>query len=228
MQDSFQFSIRSLLLVTALVAASVAPFLWSPSLASYSARIALAIFLASLAIVASVPVSGINHAFWIGISLPMTISALVAGTFTVNMMMWSPVSLSEFFRTFDSPAVSNPWRSAPFLRMLNVLPAFWCFAPINGILCALGYRLFQSPPPASARRLSIRLSTLLWLTLAVGCWFGGVSFGRRAALDDSATPAAFRSAEESDDDDEEEAVEVYDDDGKDDTDDMEGAGDVTD
>jgi hypothetical protein len=34
-------------------------------------------------------------------------------------------------------------------------------------------------------RLQFRLSTLLWLTLAVACWFGGAQFGHRRALQET-------------------------------------------
>jgi len=32
------------------------------------------------------------------------------------------------------------------------------------------------------RRLQFRLSTLLWITLAVTCWFGGMAWQRRLDL----------------------------------------------
>jgi hypothetical protein len=34
-------------------------------------------------------------------------------------------------------------------------------------------------------RPQFRLSTLLWITLAVACWFGGATFGKRRAVQET-------------------------------------------
>jgi hypothetical protein len=103
MQDRFQFSLRSLLLLTALVAASLTPFLSTVSIASLSARIAVAGFLASLAIIASASTSGINRAFWIGVAFPVRLSAFNGVFFLTSLgAYWNGTGTpTDYFEALD-------------------------------------------------------------------------------------------------------------------------------
>jgi len=181
MNDRFQFSIRSLLMLTALVAVSLAMHLWRPPFDSLSAgvvvgtiftKLVVGIVLMPPAIVASVFSKGVTKAFWIGTAATLTACAFACATVAFNFaMVWKPLA-------------PNPWNPSilVYAGALDVAPVFWCFAPINGLLSALAYR-FIWPRRGSLPISSFRASAILWIAIGIAIFLSGMTYERwRAAI----------------------------------------------
>lgn len=130
MPDRFQFSVRFLLLLTALVSLTIAVFAWKPSLYSLAARAGLTIVIASLAVLASVFAEGTRRAFWIGVAVPTVLAVLAYGQ--------GGLQIAHAYRALGAHFDQQVQVIAEVLRSSVVL---WTFAPINGLLCAMAYRL---------------------------------------------------------------------------------------
>lgn len=76
MHDRLQFSVRSMLLLTALFAVLLAVFVWKPSAASVLARFIVGFLLMSLAISAICITAGGARVFWIGVAVPLAMFAI--------------------------------------------------------------------------------------------------------------------------------------------------------
>jgi hypothetical protein len=135
MDDRFQFSVRCVLLVTALVALSLASTLWKPTWVSVAVRAAFVIFIASLPILATAFSKGANKAFWIGVAVPAMLSALICAIIAVQIGQ-IPTTAMRNMHDMDVrlPIVVNG---------LNASFALCALAPINGLLCALTYRMLR-------------------------------------------------------------------------------------
>jgi hypothetical protein len=190
MHDRLQFSIRSTLLLTSLFAALLAVFLCNPSAASILARFIVGFLFMSLAIIAIDITAGVARAFWIGVAAPLAMSSIwlsLVGNQVPDMhRAWA--ALMESF-----------WQS--FANALSAIPVSCCVALINGLLCALVYRLLRPQRgPASIPRLTFSLYGYYWLTIAIvaiAFFLGGMMFDRwRAAAepsdDEPANTSVFR------------------------------------
>jgi uncharacterized membrane protein len=132
MAAKFQFSIRFLLLLSAVVGLTVASYLWRPSMYSLAARGALTVIIASLLIVASIFSMGAKRAFLIGAAVPPVLAAFVCALVALQ--------LAVAYRSLGASVDQQIEQVANILRF-NV--AYWCFAPVNGAICALAYWLLH-------------------------------------------------------------------------------------
>jgi hypothetical protein len=135
MRDRLQFSTRSILALVALVALSLAACQWQPSVLALSVRALLVFFMGSFAIIGCCFTDGIARAFWIGAAIPLTLASQSYAAITVNMAYLE----QHFFRQGGNIA-PHLSRIAGELDGAIVL---WCLAPVNGLLCALAYRLLM-------------------------------------------------------------------------------------
>jgi len=179
MHDRLQVSIRSTLLLTALFASLLAVFLFNPSAASILARFIVGFLLMSLAIIAIDITAGVARAFWIGVAAPLAMSAMWLSRVGNQV----PLMHRGWAAQMDSF-----WLS--FANALSGIPISCCLALINGLLCALAYRLLRPQrDPVSIPRLTFRVDGFFWLTVvlvAIAFFLGGMMFDRwRVALESS-------------------------------------------
>jgi hypothetical protein len=146
MADRPQFSVSSLLLLTALIAFLLGSYQWQPTFLSIAVRGVLMLFVGSLAIVGCCSTTGIARAFWIGVSIPLAFSLVSIGSISSVI-----VNLGMNDGQFDNANLGMAW--ANFKADIPLL----CVTPLNGLLCALAYRLLwkRSTDVDSAGRGSI-------------------------------------------------------------------------
>jgi hypothetical protein len=132
MAGRFQFSIRFLLVMTTFVALAVLGLSAKSSGLAIAVVFALSVIFASVSIMAYTLASGTLKAFWLGVAVPAGIEAIGAALLLALVFRGSTVDFME-----DSYTTSSLRITASIL---------WCFAPINGAVCALVYRAFCHPP----------------------------------------------------------------------------------
>ena len=133
-----QFSIRVLLVITAAVAASLNVAVPPSSLAKMVALEALAVLFASISTTLALASPGALCGFWIGVSICAGLAAMLA---TVNLPLLVMVAKDEASRAvcdFGMAELTQSW----------VVPALWCLAPVNGLLCVF-VRWLASPRQAA-------------------------------------------------------------------------------
>jgi hypothetical protein len=187
MQDRLQFSLRSLLLATALVAISLGVFLLPPSAASVFARLIVGFLLMSLAIIAVFVTTGIARAFWIGVAAPLAMSMYTLSQLAYQAVaMWFGQWWSWAGQQHTGVQTQSCYESVA--KSLNFsVPIFFFAALVNGTFTALVFLMFRPSPRATPRHHSIRISTLLWIALAVATFFGGLAWTRRSTATTSPT-----------------------------------------
>jgi hypothetical protein len=94
---------------------------------------ALSVIYASISIMAYTLANGALKAFWLGIAVPTAIEAIAALLLLALVFRGSRVEFTEDAYTTNS--------------LRRIAAAVWCFAPINGLLCALAYRLLWTRQP---------------------------------------------------------------------------------
>jgi hypothetical protein len=124
MRKALQFSIRGVMFVTAAICVAVAVLGRPPSMAQVVGTEVLAILFFSTSFIAAVEAAGAYRHFWIGFA----ISTGLAGAFSTFVL-----PLTIMFVT-DDPNKSSVMITVADMTALLV-PAFWLFAPINGLLC---------------------------------------------------------------------------------------------
>lgn len=124
-----QFSIRTMLVATAAVAAAMAAYRAEHTWQGRLAINGLTVLSATLAILAAIQTSGKLRAFWVGSALVLIITAARA------------------FEELDELG----WflSGAPNLQSETIAWMFWCAAPVNGLLAALLHWLIWPRPPES-------------------------------------------------------------------------------
>jgi hypothetical protein len=192
-----------MLLLTALFAALLALFLCKPSPASLVARFIVGYLLMSLAISAIHITAGVARVFWIGVTAPLMVSALWLSLIR-DRTYWGWNGLHKEYMEHTAAEMDPVWRS--YANELNVIPISCCFALINGLLCALVYRLIRPQRgPVSVPHLTFRLYAFFWLSVvlvAIVFFLGGMMFDRwRAPLDSSNDEPSNTSVFGSNDDD---------------------------
>ncbi|HVX15117.1 MAG TPA: hypothetical protein VHC22_28250 [Pirellulales bacterium] len=123
-----QFSLRLLLVATAVVAGATATVAAKPSLVSVISTLACAVLLFSVSTLAFMKTGGTPKAFWLGMAIPTGIAA-VALVVSTRDFVWVASYSSALSAISDELARS---RDADRL----VAATAWCIAPINGALCA--------------------------------------------------------------------------------------------
>lgn len=128
----FQFSIRLMLAATAVVASAVWATDAKPSVSTL-AIFALSMVFTSVSILAYTLTTGTLRTFWLGVMVPTGTQAIA----TVLL-------LALVLRAHDGfESLSQDMSTALSLRNTAIIA--WCFAPINGLVCAIVHRLFRSP-----------------------------------------------------------------------------------
>lgn len=123
-----QYSIRSLLIATAVVAAAVAAVVAEPTWQSCVALEFLGVFSASITIIAACKSRGAFRVCWIAAALPLTGGAAIYFVYGclagLSSMMMEPGETLVM--------ICGGLRVA--------LPVLWCLSLANGLLCGLVYR----------------------------------------------------------------------------------------
>src|SRR5215469_13053637 len=135
----FQFSIRHFLIATAAFAAAVSVIAAPTSLANVAALELLAILFFSTSVIRSLASSGRLRDFWIGVSICVGLGAIISTINLPLLIMFAADVPSKTAADIDVAELTQVW----------ILPALWCFAPINGLLCVLVHRLIWPKPPES-------------------------------------------------------------------------------
>jgi hypothetical protein len=187
MNDRFQFSIRSLLLLTALVAGTLAAFVSEPSQVGISARLACGILWASLVTVAAVFARGVSRAFWIGAAIPCAVGGILSTMFAVQLL------------AVYGGMAANPMA----VGYAQAILASWGFAPVNGLLCAVVYWIVRSGPATASRPPALSWPAIVLLMLLVGLASGVTSYFCGKAAERAEIEQAETEAEAADDADEE-------------------------
>lgn len=125
MAPRFQFSIRLMLVATALIAVGAWVFTWEPSAPALIAMPAIVTSLVTLSAFACCSTTGKAKVFWFGFTIPVAIGILAA--------------------TSEAQASLYAWHQRAFENMLplqcvvvrDTLLGCLAFAPINGVVCAL-------------------------------------------------------------------------------------------
>ncbi|HET6879473.1 MAG TPA: hypothetical protein VFI31_04940 [Pirellulales bacterium] len=161
MPDRLQFSIRSMLSLTAVFAVLLAVFLWKPAAASILARFIVGYLLMSLAISAIHITAGVARAFWIGVTAPLVMSAIWLSLIG-HQTYWGWNGLYKEYTECTAAEMDPVWRT--FANELNVVPISCCLALINGLVCALVYRLIG--PQRGPESIPSSHIPSLWVFLA--------------------------------------------------------------
>jgi hypothetical protein len=144
-----QFSIRMLLAAIATVGIGAASLAAEPTWQSFAALEFVSILYATIALIGVVQTSGTARSFWIGVSLPTALAALLAVIslplcFAYHDMMAYQIVLPELAQYI-----------AEYLR--PILGLFWLASLINGVLGVFVHSLFvrdaafqNSLPPEKA------------------------------------------------------------------------------
>jgi hypothetical protein len=119
---AFSFSIRSLLVATAAVAAAVGAVTTEPSWQSCLALEGLSLWFSTAGITAALNSRGPKKSFWICAAVPTTV---VAGTFVL-------VVLEDHLDSFDDLEQAAKWMRVTF-------PIVWGFSFASGIIGAVAY-----------------------------------------------------------------------------------------
>lgn len=131
----FQFSIRTLLVVTAAVAAVFWVITSEPGWQSFMSLVFLAIMFATVAIIVAVLTHGRLRVFWAGASAMLVSGGLVA----LTGVLWLQFATGR-------PSVEGYEFTEKLLLLSSFLKpsvaVFWLFAPLNGLVCALIHWLF--------------------------------------------------------------------------------------
>jgi hypothetical protein len=188
MHDRFQFSIRSVLLLTALFAALLSVFLCKASPASIVARFIAGYLLMSLSISAIHITAGVARAFWIGVTAPLTMSAIWL-SLKGHRTYWGWNGIYKEYMEHTAAEMDPVWRA--YANELNVIPIACCLALINGLLCALVVRLIRPQRgPDCIPHPTLRRYGFFWLTVALVAivfFSGGMIFDRWCALSNDLT-----------------------------------------
>lgn len=135
MSGAFQFSIRLLLVATACIALAVAAISAKPSWPSMFALELLSVGFATISIDAAIGTTGKVRSFWIGVSVPNVLAAVLA---VMAICVCYPVLDFKVSHQFFEAVVD-------FIRF-GIVP-FWLFAPLNGVLVLLLKWVALSSPP---------------------------------------------------------------------------------
>lgn len=144
MTSRLQFSIRFLLVATAVVAGALAALCAGPSWKASAALCGLSVAFPTATVIPSKHSTGRLHAFLIGTSIVFGLGPILA----VTVAGMTAVIFFEQFRNGTVTMMEEyDWYSPPFKWCLS---AIWCAAPINGVLAALVHWLFapRRNPPA--------------------------------------------------------------------------------
>src|SRR5690348_6004514 len=119
----FQFSVRSVFVAIAMIAAGAGAATASSNLVAFLALNGLAALFCSVAIFSAAMSFRAARAFWVGAAIPTALAAIFA-----------VVNLYRASATF-SVGIRGVADFAEPLRV--VLPIVWCFAILNGGICAV-------------------------------------------------------------------------------------------
>lgn len=139
-----QFSVRSLMVATAAVAAAVAALVAEPSWASLAAMLELSTLFAALAVVFGVRSNGRAKVFWIGAAVPAGLAAIYA-CWQLGGVVYGWI---DFQMLHEKPNHIHVGSARIGLTVL------WCLAPINGLLCVVIHWLIWPKKPAPENQIS--------------------------------------------------------------------------
>jgi hypothetical protein len=140
-----QFSIRLLLVATAAVAAAVGAVTAKPSWKSLVALECLTMFLATGSLIVLRQATGNRRTFWIGVTVGHSM-AIVCGGHVIPWFM-------PYQHGLDVSQIED-YAAGAAQSLRFILPAIWCAAPVNGLLCVVIHWLLWpgEPRPSESGR----------------------------------------------------------------------------
>ena len=134
----FQFSIRLMLVATAAVAAAVGAVTAEPSWLSLAVLEFLTIFFAAASVIVLRQATGNWRTFLIGVVVGHCMAVVAGG----HVIPWfvpyqHGLNVSEL----------EDYAAGAAQSLRYILPAIWCAAPINGLLCVLIHWLIWPREP---------------------------------------------------------------------------------